>query len=615
MNDVTITRQMVRQLQRTLAGRLAVKAAVAVFQVILILDGLSTVPSQGDADPVMVHQESTTAAVVEHEPQRRFPDWLGPCSIEGAPQDALCGTYPVWENQRAKRGRRIDLFVAVLPATGPGPVSEPVFPLAGGPGQPSSSFLPFATTIVGELRKNVDVVMVDQRGTGRSHPLRCERPDLESPNEAFTDFRAPDFVRRCLEKQDADVTQYTTEQAVHDLDVIRSALGYERINLFGGSYGSRPALHYLRRYPAQVRAVVVDGVSPSWAEELNPFPRAFERTLDNVFRQCGVDEGCAAAYPQLRADWAAALAHFDEGPIRQAAGPGDGDEVVIPKDLFTDGVRRILYNVHSWSQATHVIHAAAKGDFEPFVRGELRWRRTIHDLSLGMLLTIVCSETQPFLTDAEIERSGRGTSMGSTRVRTMKRGCETWKPAAMPADWRKPLRSKAPVLLLSGAVDPATPHEVAAAAAQTLPNSLHVIIPNRSHSPTDTPCELSVLQAFLATGSGENVDLTCVNETAWPAFRPPVEREALAKTIDPSAFAELVGRYEIQPGVFLRVVLEESQLFVIPPGASDRERLLPEGDRTFFIEGIAERVTFEVGPDGRIEKMTIQNGPSARRVP
>jgi pimeloyl-ACP methyl ester carboxylesterase len=547
--------------------------------------------------------------------EERFPSWLRPWDDEVP--GALCGTYEVWEDRDAKAGRRIELFVVVLPATGPGPYAAPIVPLAGGPGQAASDGAGLATTLFGSLRETRDVVLLDQRGTGRSHKLDCGVLPADAPlQEYFDDFPSPAFARDCLDMQDANVALYTTDMAVRDLEELREEMGYAQLNLIGGSYGTRVALHYMRRYPDRVRSAVLDGVSPPHTEYHAQFAPAFEKTLEHLFERCANDPECMAEFPDLASDWSRALDRFSPGAlsiVTEHPETGEQESISFSRGVFVDGVRRMLYQAQGWQRVASIIHAAAEGEFSQFIERRYHTRNAVmQSLSLGMLLTISCTESVPFVDDDTIERITAGTSLGDHRARTIKKACEEWPAGTLPSNWSEPVAADTPVLIISGAVDPATPPWVAAEAAAFLPNALHLAVPNRSHAPTNFACENGVIQAFIDSGTAVGLDIDCLEATAWPAFQPnvtPVD----AATVDLSLLESYVGSYELQPGFVLAVSIDEGQLFIKPPG-EPRHALRPETEETFVVEGLGERLTFKRNEAGVVDRFQLENGPAAKKI-
>jgi pimeloyl-ACP methyl ester carboxylesterase len=243
-------------------------------------------------------------------------DRLHPCSGDDGPTDAYCGTLTVSENRQSKQGRTIDLRIVVLPALSRDAKPDPVFFLAGGPGQGAAQMARGLREIFRRVQSERDIVLVDQRGTGKSNPLNCT-----SDSDTLKDINEPDQtglerLRKCMQEYDADLTMYTTQIAMDDLDEVRTHLGYDKINLYGGSYGTRAALVYLRQHEANVRSMVIDGVAPPDMRLPLFFARDAQRALDLLIADCEKDEPCRARYPQLGQRVRALLQRLETEPVK-----------------------------------------------------------------------------------------------------------------------------------------------------------------------------------------------------------------------------------------------------------------------------------------------------------
>lgn len=458
------------------------------------------------------------------QPSRTPPvDWLRPCQVAvgGDTADGWCGSYAVWENRAAQTGRRIPLKVVVLPARQEPREPDPVVWLRGGPGGAATASIRGIAQALGQSWQRRDLLFVDRRGTGSSHPLDCPpRPEDEPLQTYFEPFLQPHFVRACLAAQDADVTQYTTPIAMDDLNEIRAALGYEKINIFGRSYGTRAGLIYLRRHPETVRAAVLKGVAPTNMRNPLPFARALEWGLDGVFEACAADEACAAEYPDLEADWNGVVDRFAAGPVTATVRhEGRVEEVTVSKGGFADGIRHILYSVGASRGLPRLIRDAARGDFNRFAQAELEQMMGLGEaLSIGMFLTVTCSEDLRFVTEDEIRRETGGTFLGDYRVRLQLAACEIWGRGEIPDDYTAPVTAVVPTLLISGEFDTATPVDGATWVAEHLPNATHLIVPNESHGFRNPRCELGVINRFIANGGPDGLDADCIYETVRPPF-------------------------------------------------------------------------------------------------
>jgi pimeloyl-ACP methyl ester carboxylesterase len=438
-----------------------------------------------------------------------------PCKIEGVEGEARCATYPVWEDRAARAGRRIPLNIVILPALAPDKAPDPVFFLVGGPGQG-------ATTTAGwksqdKMRQRRDIVLIDQRGTGRSGLLDCDLYDGGTDLAKVAAAMAPiPAVRKCREELagKADLTLYTTALAADDLDEVRAWLGYGKVNLHGGSYGTRLAQVYLKRHPGSVRTAILEGVAPLDAPIPLPHARAGQRAIDMVLADCAADPACKAAFPRLREELQEVFARLDSGVTVEVTDPRTGKKSTVRPDrgLVAEGIRFLLYGDNG-SRLPLQIHRAAGGDLAPLVEHALGRRIGLdEDLATGLMYSVTCAEDLPFIDDAAAERETRGTLLGDYRIRQQKAVCEVWpRGAVRPAD-REPVRSDAPVLLLSGERDPVTPPELAERVARHLPNSLHVVFAGGGHGGRGD-CYNGILSAFLERASAKGIDAACAGKS------------------------------------------------------------------------------------------------------
>ncbi len=443
-----------------------------------------------------------------------------PCRVPGAPEPVLCASYPVWEDRERASGRRIGLHIVILPALGAKRAPDPVFILAGGPGAAATEMVPgFSRNR--ELRGRRDLVFIDQRGTGGSNPLDCDfygdPPDLRAV--AGVSFPL-DAIRRCRERlaQIADLGLYTTATGMDDLDEVRRWLGYGKIDLWGGSYGSMAAQVYLRRHEASVRAVVLAGVAP--VDELIPLhhARAGQRAIDLLFDACRADAPCRAAYPGLREEFQAVFESARAGVEVEVRDAGGRRVRVRPGvSSLAEGIRHYLYGGDAGSLPA-LIHRAAAGDLAPLVETAIAAELNLtQGLSLGMLLSVTCAEQLPFIDDATLARETAHTFLGDLRVKEQRAACREWVRGAVAPDVHRLVHSNVPVLLISGNRDPVTPPEFGERVAKPLPNSLHVVFPDGSHGNWGA-CGRQIEARFIERGAVEGLDVACAGARTPPRF-------------------------------------------------------------------------------------------------
>src|SRR2546423_7977419 len=332
--------------------------------------------------------------------------------------------------------------------------------------------------------------LLDQRGTGKSNPLRCEfRGDPNDMRGYFGEAITLEAVRACrteLEKV-AALRLYTTTIAMADLDEVRAALGYERVNVYGGSYGSTAALAYLQLYPQHVRTATLSSVAPLDYKLPLPFGKAIDRALERLFADCAADATCRGAFPDLRKEFAAVVERLDKGPVTfDTLNPvtGQKQQVTMTRIGFAENVRVMLYHPNVMNLMPLLIHQMYQQDYAYF--GLVAYqvsRATLSALASGMQLSVVCAEDIPYINESEIAPALAGTFYGEARVRLYQKVCEQWPRGDVPAQLLAPARSDVPVLILSGDIDPVTPPEAATPLLRGLPNAPQSVLRNATHNP------------------------------------------------------------------------------------------------------------------------------------
>lgn len=456
---------------------------------------------------------------------------LQPCEAGGAygayPDSFRCGTFEVYENQTTNKGRKISLFVVVAPTQNEGGATKPpIFVLAGGPGDAASDSAALVVPFLANISDSRDIVFLDQRGTGKSHPLFCERVGPEKSLQRHMAYllRVDEDVEPCIKEleQKADLTQYNTTHSAADYNDVREALGYEKFALFGGSYGTRLAQEIIRRYPEHTDIALLGGIAPPSMNIPAGFARSFQDALDELFERCADNALCNERYPNLESDFAAI--------IKQSRKDGVTAKVVHPeyKDLqavhltygeFAMGLRFLAYHATAMTRLPAQIKDAAKGNFSPVVQVISNLYYDLHNnFYSGLNNSIVCAEDIPYI-DLEAERkSAAGTVLGMYRVNQQIATCAMWPRGEIPADFHDPVVSDVPVLIFSGAVDPVTPPEHGDLISRTLSHSLHAVFAYRSHDifgdPEALACFQKIASAFFASSSLDGIDVTCASKLA-----------------------------------------------------------------------------------------------------
>lgn len=424
--------------------------------------------------------------------------------------DAKCGSLTVSEDPSNPGSRQIDLSIAVVEAIRRSPEPDPLFILVGGPGQSAIETYPAISPTLSKIHEKRDIVLVDQRGTGKSNPLRC----LDTEDETLEDEEAIARLKECPEKLKADLRFYTTDIAMQDLDRVRSVLGYESINLYGVSYGTRAALVYLKMYPARVRSAILDAVVDPAFVLYQDAAQDGQQALDLFFARCEADTACSSTYPGLRSEFEAVLRELEEKPVEiTIPHPVTGKplQLTVTQTIFANIIFNTLYAPDLVAMLPLAIHQANTEDnFAPLITQAYLLDAGIYD---GMFYAVACTEDAPLVTIAEDPNGIFGSS-----AQNFVEVCEAW-PRGEPSEvLREAVTSDVPVLMLSGEADPITPPWHAEGLTESLSNSLHLIFSGMGHGNGTSDCTTRIIDSFIETGSVSGLDTTCVKSVEPPPF-------------------------------------------------------------------------------------------------
>lgn len=443
-----------------------------------------------------------------------------PCRLEPLGTAARCTTLRVPENRGTLHGREIELRVAILPALARSPRMDPLFLLVGGPGQAATEAGAQIAEVLQDVRRLRDIVLVDQRGTGGSHPLDCDRDEEEPLAERFAPAADLERTRECLSELDADTTAYATPQAMADLEEVRERLGHAQINLWGGSYGTRAALVYYREHPARVRSLVLDGAAPPWIELQLLVARTAQRALDLTLSACAADDDCHQAFPDTRARLERLLSDLAvNARISRVAHPRTHvpTELRIERAGLAMAVLQALYAPDLARLLPLAVDRAHQGDFGALVAMGSAFSDSV-DMASGMFLSVVCAEDIKRVTPQESAEMTAGTFLGSEWLDRLRAACDEWPSAVLPESYFAPVRGDVPALILSGQLDPVTPPAWGEQVALNLPRSRHVVVEGAAHGVTVTGCVPKLISEFLEAGSPAALDLGCLERSVRPAF-------------------------------------------------------------------------------------------------
>ena len=468
------------------------------------MDSFSGTWSQsGQNVPLTLREPGAAAAAFTLAPRTIGSVALTPCRTADGNTEGLCGTYMVFENRTSHSGRKLALKIMVLPALSGHAAPDAFLPLAGGPGQAASEAFPL-TAYTGMIRKERDVVLIDQRGTGGSAPMQCALRDEHNAQQVIGGEIPPERLKTCVEQlsRTADLTQYTTSIFVDDLDEVRAALGYATVDVLGGSYGTRAALEYLRRHPDRVRTITLEGiVAPEYRIPLS-FSHAVDGSIDRILELCAADAACHTAYPNLTAEFHTVLERLEKQPATLTVKTATGDQTItISRGLFVSDLRPVLYIPQAIQVFPMMVHNAYGGDFHLFASMAMQVRGALdRSINRGLQFSVVCAEDVPSTTPAMIRRETAGTYLGDYQMQHYERYCAAWPHGSAPADFHAPIHSSVPALLISGTLDPATPPEMAVELSHELTNSEVVTIPKGTHG-TGSACVDGMIGQFVSTAA------------------------------------------------------------------------------------------------------------------
>jgi pimeloyl-ACP methyl ester carboxylesterase len=545
---------------------------------------------------------------------------LGPCAEGSAPSGSRCGTFTVFEDRDAGAGRTIDLKVVVVPSTGEETARHAVIFIAGGPGMGATGAAGGIAHWLAEVRGERDILLVDQRGTGGSNPLRCpyqeeERRLAEYLEDPFAIGRLQE-CRDALERR-ADLSVYTTPYAADDLEELRLALGYESLDLLGVSYGTRAAQVYARRYPHGARTLTLLGPVPTDARLPLRLARDFDAALFGTFADCHADTACAAAFPDLAGDLRRIFERVADGvaPVTVASPAGGGIvEVPISRQLVVQALRYMLYHPASQIRLPYAVHQAAGGDFEPIASFAAGIGATFNLSADGLYNSIVCAEDLARFTLEEGRAAAAGTVMGELRVNHQKAACALWPTGRLPAGYHEPVRVATPSVLVVGERDPATPPEWAREIAAHLPASLLVVVPQAGHEATegllDAECLADLPVRFISAGSVEGLDVFCVETARLPPWVLEGEPEAIEMPVE--SLVAVAGSYASREGLSLVIVFVDGGLRVQAFGHD--LPLEPISSERFRIAGAPPGFALELvrGEAGEVTGVVLEQGPASR---
>ncbi len=426
---------------------------------------------------------------------------------------AQCGWLERPENPAEPDGRKIRIHVARVPARGRVAEPDPLVFFAGGPGQAASESWPIVAYPLRKVNEDRDILLVDQRGTGKSNPMKC--PEVELEESMTQDWEGlARATRECLEALDADPRYYTTTIAMYDVDAARAALGYERVNLFGGSYGTRAAQVYMRLFPDQVRTAVLDGVVPMTLALGTEHAEKLDQSIYRVLEGCDRDPDCGNAFPDTERKLRDILASLEDEAVELSVPhptTGEAVELSFDRDVIGSALRFLAYSSDTQAMLPLLINEAwTENRYDRLASQILIAASGLQEsIAQGMELSVRCAEDYPWYPESWEDND---YLLGNLMLEAARVQCEIWPRGEVPADFHQPVTTDVPVLLLSGALDPVTPPEYADAVAAQLPRSMSLVAPGQGHIATTRGCMGELVSQFISEGGFDKLDTACMEQ-------------------------------------------------------------------------------------------------------
>lgn len=447
-----------------------------------------------------------------------------PCSLsaEGLRTgiEARCTTLEVPENPEAPDGRKIALNIAWVPASNEADAAaDPLFMLAGGPGQSAVSAYPQLDAAFSEVRKTRHVILVDQRGTGKSNLLACPIDDAEQAADVSAMGEMASACRDTLQEH-ADLRFYTTGDAIRDLDTVRAALGAETINLMGVSYGTRVAQQYALHYPQHTRTVLLDSVVPNTVPLGNLWARNLEDALALQFARCEQQPSCVDKLGTPRAQLDALTTRLRANPplvSYRDASTNEQHETRLTPDMVASLVRMFAYMPQASALLPNLIFEANQGRYDGLMALIQMISRNMQDsMAMGMQFSVICAEDGDSL---QVREEDHDTLLGNSITEAIAAACQVWPKGQVAADFRNPLGGGLQVLAISGEYDPVTPPRYGEEAIAGLAHGRHLTLRGQGHNVIGAGCMPKLFAQFVERGDAKGLDASCLDNLSYiPPF-------------------------------------------------------------------------------------------------
>jgi pimeloyl-ACP methyl ester carboxylesterase len=427
---------------------------------------------------------------------------LADCRVKDFDGVARCANVSVPENSTKPDGKRVEIFLAVLPSLTPQPEADPLFLFAGGPGQAASDMGRLAGTM-NSIRKSRSIVLVDQRGTGKSKTLTCDLSTDQKNKDPLTESLNADMQAvekdwaKCVATIKGDPALHRTDDYIADLELVRKGLGYSAINIWGGSYGSRVALRYMKLHPQSIRTAVLDGVAPTTLRLPDDAMLNSESELKAALAACNASPACAKAYPNIAESLDQLLIKLRAAPqaiTLQHPATGKTVNGIATDRTVISFLWPLLYAPETARMIPSLITSAAQGNYAPMAATTSGQSIAESDISITQRFAVMCAEDM-------LGRAAPTVARFQSLSDLFYGFCKTFPHGKVEPEFFEATRSDIPTLLLSGSLDPVTPPAAGSLASKTLSQSKHIIVNGMGHIVSPHTCIRRVMNKFIEAGS------------------------------------------------------------------------------------------------------------------
>ncbi|MFI7148321.1 alpha/beta hydrolase [Nonomuraea sp. NPDC050022] len=440
----------------------------------------------------------------------------GPDGKPAAPDPAIeCGKLAVPLDYTKQDGEQIDLALIRVKASGDR-LGSLVFNF-GGPGGSGVDLLSMTAKVFAGMGARYDLVSFDPRGVERSAPVKCgsvEKWISLDPAGDEVDKVAKKFAATCAKISGKLLPHVGTVNAARDLDRIRAALGDERLNYFGMSYGTHLGAVYATQYPKNVGRFVLDGAldpTVTFAERAKTQTAGFRQAFEAFAADC-VKQGCdlGADPAAVRKSVETLLSGLRDKPLKVA-------DRELTKGLASTGVLAALYAKLSWPMLEQAAAAAVKGDGTQLLALADSYNGRKADGTYSSLMTSVlaidCVDSAERPSAAEIDQVERETAKIFPLMRNGGLGsiCAHWPAPGSDESKKIDATGSAPILVIGGKGDPATPYAWAPKLAAQLKTGVLVTYEGEGHGAylSGSSCVSRLVDAYFLTGKSPGTNATC----------------------------------------------------------------------------------------------------------